>query len=198
MSAALLALVLCAGPFADLSQGVKSAPPELPIKGKPLAAARWTDKLGLNVVVLTSTAVATTQRGDSQQMFGYHFVRAGQTWKQLWKVQDHVLDCEFDLTLEVKPASLSITDLDKDGTAETAFAYELSCGSDVSPNDLKVILHEGEQKYALRGRTRVQTGETDDGTPSYDGGDRKPDAARAKENDRLGHANKLFDGSGGK
>src|SRR5688572_13416393 len=106
MNAVLLTALLYAGPFADLTVGVKAAPPELSIKGKPLAAARWTDKLGLNVVVLTATPVATTKRGDSQQMFGYHFVREGQSWKQLWKVQDHVLDCEFDLTLEVKPASL--------------------------------------------------------------------------------------------
>jgi len=113
-------------------------------------------------------------------------------------VQDHVLDCQFDLTLEVKPASLSITDLDKDGTAETAFAYELSCGSDVSPNDLKVILHEGAQKYALRGRTKVHVGQDDKGKPEYEGGDRQPDPALAREKDLLGHASKIFDASGGK
>src|SRR5689334_8237339 len=133
MNAALLALVLSAGPFADLAQGVKQVPAELGVKGKPVAAARWTDKLGLNVLVLTTTEVTKTKKGDSQQMFGYQFVRAGESWKPLWKVQDHVLDCEFDLALEIKPASLTITDLDKDGVAETAFAYELTCTSDVSP-----------------------------------------------------------------
>jgi hypothetical protein len=43
--------------------------------------------------------------------------------KPLWRVTDGVFDCALNLTLKVLTASVSITDLDDDGTAETAFAY---------------------------------------------------------------------------
>ena len=49
------------------------------------------------------------------------------------------------------PKSISITDLDKNGIAESIFIYRMSCKGDVSADDMKLLMHEGETKYALRG-----------------------------------------------
>lgn len=186
--------------FPDLDQKLTVVPAELKVTGKPFAAARWTDKLGVNVVVLAETPLVQKADQDTQWLHGYHFVRQGSgPWKQLWKTTDGVNACEFDLLLEVRPRALSITDLDGDGIGESAYAYVASCGSDVAPDPLKVILHEADKKFALRGRTRVQVGADDKGKPEFEGGDRKPDPAlTAAPPSFLDHAQKLFDQAGGK
>ena len=52
--------------------------------------------------------------------------------------------CEF-----IKNAAV-VTDLDQDGIAETTVQYKLACRSDVSPALMKLVMHEGETKYAHR------------------------------------------------
>ena len=174
-------------------------PKGLKVTGKPRAAARWTDELGVNVVVLTETARIGAASGGSKRLYGYHFVQEGARFKQLWRIADAVTGCEFDLTLRIVPRSLSITDLDGDGTAESTFAYVGSCSSDVSPDTLKVLMHEGPRKYALRGRTRVQVGVDEEGNPEYDGGDRTADAAfKGAQKPFLAHAQRVFDAAGGR
>jgi len=196
-SVALFAALVIAAPFPDLAGSLDVVPTSVAVKGKAVAAARWTDKVGLNVVVLTETARAGDASGGTKRVYGYHFVREGSDWRQLWRIADAVEDCEFDLTLDMIGASLSITDLDGNGTAESTFAYVGSCRSDVSPDELKVLMHEGAQKYALRGSTRVQIGEKH-GRPEFMGGERKPDRALAARKEFLAHAQKVFDASGGK
>lgn len=53
--------------------------------------------------------------------------------------------------------------------------YRTVCHGDVSPMEMKVIMYQGTQKYAMRGETRVKTSETE----TY-GGDYKFDPAFAK------------------
>ncbi|HET6229686.1 MAG TPA: hypothetical protein VFE05_06350 [Longimicrobiaceae bacterium] len=77
--------------------------------------------------------------------------------------------CDFDLTAGFEPGSLAVTDLDRDGVAETSFLYVLACRSDVSPAVLKLIMHEGAAKYAIRGTTRPKGAGA--------GGEMRPDAA---------------------
>jgi hypothetical protein len=183
-----------AAAFPDLVQSLDAVPKQLKLVGKPVAARRWTDKLGVNLLVISETARVGEASGGNKQLHGYQFTQQGDSWKPLWHVKDGVFDCDFDLELELVPASVSVTDLDGDGTAETAFAYTRTCTSDVSPSDLKVLLHEGTQKYALRGTTRIELGPGE-----FEGGARKPDAALARApKPFLAHAQKLFDASGGK
>ncbi len=59
------------------------------------------------------------------------------------------------------PNSPTITDLDDNGIAESTFLYKLRCRSDVSPVQLKLIMHQGKEKYALRGETLVPTADPD-------------------------------------
>jgi hypothetical protein len=195
MEAALLVIALTAiSPFPDLVQSVDVVPKDLELIGKPVAAARWTDKLGSNILVITETARVGEASGGTKKLFGFHFVRDGRTWKRLWRTADAVTDCEFDLELSLVRESVSVTDLNGNGIAETAFAYTKTCTSDVSPSELKVLLHEGDHKCAVRGTTRVQVGVDDHGKKEFEGGERTPDPALKKAPRAfLSHALKIFD-----
>jgi hypothetical protein len=96
-----------------------------------------------------------------------------------WQAKDFVLDCEFDLTLEVVPESIEVTDLDQDGRAEVSFIYRRGCKSDVSPLEQKLLFYAAGKKYALRGTTRVKVGEDAKGAPELVGGEVKPDFVNA-------------------
>lgn len=129
-------------PYPNVDQSPK-LPAGLKLTGRPQAARRWTDKRGENLLVLTETTRVGAASGGTKHLYGYQFLRAGQVWKPLWRIRDAVVACEFDLELELVTESLSVTDLDGDGTAETAFAYKKTCTSDVSPSELKVLMHGG-------------------------------------------------------
>jgi hypothetical protein len=61
--------------------------------------------------------------------------------------------------------------MDNNGIAENTFLYKMSCKGDVSPDDMKLIMHEGASKYAVRGSMILEM----DGQ-KY-GGEMKPDAS---------------------
>ena len=165
----LLALLL-AGPalaqtrtasFPVQNVGVRSIPRTMPHQGRPVAAKRWTDRLGENTLILTQTGKL---RGRScppgqdpcsdAEVYAYHYVRRGAAVSLLWRTIDFERGCEFDLYAGFIPESIAFTDLDGDGVAESSFMYLLTCRSDVSPATLKLIMHEGAQKYAARGSSR--------------------------------------------
>lgn len=141
-------------------------PAGVKVEGAPMAVERFTDKTGEHVVIITETTVTD----GTKALYGYQFVKKGAAWSQLWKTQDYVKSCELDLVLSYVEGSLAISDLDDDGEKESLFAYTQTCTGDVSPLDLKVLMHEGATKYAVRGKTRVKVGENE-----YAGGESKPD-----------------------
>ncbi len=119
--------------------------------GKIVGGARWEDKNGQNVLIICETEEKTTGDNRSKELFAYQYILKGDDAKQLWKVNDFVKDCPVDLMLSLIPKSISVTDINKDGIAENTFLYRMSCKGDVSPDDMKLIMHEGENKYAIRG-----------------------------------------------
>jgi len=140
---------------------VRSIPRTMLHQGRPVAAKRWTDRLGENTLILTQTGKL---RGRScppgqdpcsdAEVYAYHYVRRGAQVSLLWRTADFERGCEFDLYAGFIPESIAVTDLDADGVAESSFMYLLACRSDVSPATLKLIMHEGAQKYAARGSSR--------------------------------------------
>ncbi|GAB3828023.1 hypothetical protein GCM10028821_12710 [Hymenobacter jeollabukensis] len=133
-------------------------PPLEKLPGKLLEARRWTDVAGENLLVVYRTAPAaerTTKYTDEEsyvELFVRQYVRApGGPYRELWRLQDAVRNCPFDMGLGLLPGSTRVTDLDRDGTTETTLVYKLTCRSDVSPSQMKLIMHEGKAKYALRG-----------------------------------------------
>lgn len=138
--------------------------------GKIVASAKWTDKNGDNYIIVTE-GEEKNQNSDERmkEMFGYQFVVKGDDSRQLWKINDFIKDCPVDITLEYMPKSLSVTDLDKNGIAETTFLYRMSCKGDVSEDDMKLMMHEGETKLAIRGSMKLKmAGETYGGEMKVD------------------------------
>ncbi|MFC0775355.1 M949_RS01915 family surface polysaccharide biosynthesis protein [Terrimonas alba] len=145
----------------------KIAPGQLPktvkFKGKAHEAWKWKDKLGENILI-TSTVkpLMDNKEGEavsSIEIHAFHFVKKDSVYKLLWRISDSESNCPFDLTAEFIKGSTSISDLDKDGIAETIVQYKLACRSDVSPAFMKLIMHEDTVKYALRGNMWVRSGE---------------------------------------
>ncbi len=141
-------------------------PPEVRFKGKLVAGVRWLDNRGKNIIILSKfgpfiskkIGTITGERELSAELHAYHYLKTKANFVLLWKTFDFVRDCPHDLDLEFLPNSLTITDLDKNGIAESTFLYKLACRSDVSPAILKLIMHEGQKKYAIRGETVVTVG----------------------------------------
>lgn len=152
-------------------------PSEIKYTGSIVTGKRWTDKNGENVLILTKTKIKETKAkepdfGDYNrecELYGYHYVSTEGSYTLLWKINDLVKECIFDLTLDFIPGSLSITDINDNGIAESTFLYKMACRSDVSPSELKLIMHENDTKYALRGNMSIKIqGYTDGGSYKVD------------------------------
>jgi hypothetical protein len=152
-----------------------AAASRLPHRGTVVAGRRWRDAAGEHTLLLTQTgrlpsrvraadlAVADEPAYDAE-VYGYHYTYAPGSRgsaRLLWRTVDAERGCQFDLYAGHLTEAVSLTDLDQDGLAETTFLYTLSCRSDVSPAVRKLIMHEGREKYAIRGTTRP---------PGQDGG----------------------------
>ena len=140
----------------------KDIPSDVKFQGKITGGKRWSDKNGDNIILLTVTDEHKSSKKDidgiymnSKELYAYQYVNKSGSWSQLWKVSDFIGDCDADLTLKHINNSLSVTDLNNNGIGESTFLYCLSCRSDVSPAGLKLIMHEGDTKYALRGSMRL-------------------------------------------
>jgi len=149
--------------------------------GKLLEAWRWQDANGENLLVMYRAAIPSRNErraqtdpafrkkladpatvhiaedeGRGAQLLVRQYVRKQGAYTELWRLQDSVSDCPVDLILGPASNSTTVTDLDHNGQSETTVLYALGCRGDVSPDDLKLVMHEGAAKYALRGFTVVQ------------------------------------------
>jgi hypothetical protein len=157
----LLALAAAARPAAAQQPVVRTlaareVPAGLGVAGPVEAARRWTDRGGDNLLVLTRTPETPSVDAEgnparSREIRAYHFVRRGSGYRLLWRTLDYVRDCDLDIVLDFAPGSLRVTDVDRDGVAETSYLYTLACRGGVDPPGMKLILHEGAAKYAVRG-----------------------------------------------
>jgi len=116
-----------------------------------VASVQWTDNLGDNLIEIIETEERWNGDKRTKELFAYHYINNAGEKKQLWKVYDFIKDCEVDVTLDYIDGSLMVTDLNNDGISETMFMYRMSCKGDVSNDDVKLIMHEGTKKYAIRG-----------------------------------------------
>lgn len=145
-------------------------------------AVRWKDKLGDNIVITTETGHYVSEKfkheaedSSDAELFAYHFIISGNETKQTWKVYDFISDCPVDLTASFVKNTFNVTDLNNNGIAETWLMYKTVCHGDVSPSDMKIIMYEGDQKYAMRGENKVQIGTYENGKPQFLGGEFKWD-----------------------
>lgn len=154
---------------------ISSLPNNLNYKGKITNSVRWKDKMGDNIVITTESGIYKSsvkidgmdeEVGDNAEVSAYHFLIQNESPIQLWKMNDYEKDCMFDVEANFVENAFEVTDLNNNGIAETWLMYITACRSDVSPENMKIIMYEGQQKYAMRGNTKVRTSENE-----YIGGD---------------------------
>lgn len=86
------------------------------------------------------------------------------------------VECDgVDIEAHFYPETFSVTDLDRNGTAELTFAYYRFCGGGIDPRDVTVVLKEGGSAYVLEGQSLVKVGDD----PAF-GGEFEMEAALAK------------------
>lgn len=155
-------------------------PFDIKVEGKIKHAVRWTDTTGDNIVVASETGIYNSNKfkheedGRDAELFAYHFTVANEVAKQTWRVYDFISDCPLDIEAAFLENTFQVTDLNKDGVAEIWLMYKTVCHGDVSPCDMKIVMYEGRQKFAIRGRNKVKFSET-----QFEGGDYKVDNAFA-------------------
>lgn len=145
-------------------------PPSIKYKGNIINAIEYTDAAGEHLVITTETGIKPSKDSPDSTyrdaaLYAYHYDITGNTYKLTWQTYDFVEECPVDLAANYIPNTFAITDLNKDGKAEVWLMYKTVCHGDVSPGSMKVIMHEGNNKYAMRGTNRVKITDNE-----YDGG----------------------------
>ncbi|WP_430401736.1 M949_RS01915 family surface polysaccharide biosynthesis protein [Fluviicola sp.] len=136
-------------------------PKGIKYSGEIKQAVRWTDQSGDNIVITTETGDTESKSGPSEDyrdaaLYATHFLVFPDSVRQTWKVHDFIKECPLDIEANFVKNTFQVTDLNGDGIAEVWLMYIVSCKSDVSPADMKIIMYQGNQKYALRGHTKVE------------------------------------------
>lgn len=133
-------------------------PASIEVKGKVREAWKWNDLMGENILITSYVSPYDDknknkygEEGETAELHAYHYVKKDGDYVQVWTMNDAAKACPFDITCDFIPGSTTVTDLDKDGIAETKIQYAIACRSDVSPAMMKLILHESGTKYALQG-----------------------------------------------
>jgi hypothetical protein len=90
------------------------------------------------------------------ELYANHFILKGNDTLQTWRVYDFISDCPVDIEAKFIKNSFQVTDLNQDGRGEIWIMYKTVCHGDVSPSDMKIIMYQGQQKYAIRGQNKVQ------------------------------------------
>jgi len=149
-------------------------------EGKIKTAVRWVDSLADNIAILTETGIYQSKKfkhendGRDAELFAYHFIVKGDSAFQTWRVYDFISDCPVDIEANFIKNTFQVTDLNKDGITEVWLMYKTACHGDVSPCNMKIIMYQGQQKYAIRGQNKVQLSDKE-----FYGGDYKFDKAFA-------------------
>lgn len=131
-----------------------------PARGTLIAARRWVDAKGENLVALWQTgefdSKAEPGARDAELRASLYRQDAGGAWTRVWTVNDHVRDCQVDVGCAFVRGSLQITDLDANQVAEVSFIYRLACVGDISAWEQKLVMVEDGRKYLIRGSAVVR------------------------------------------
>lgn len=153
------------------SIGEEMLPKEIIFEGNIKHLTKVSDINGEHIIVLTETGetpsktrIYTDDETDCK-IFSYDYLlnKIENKYQLFWKIQDFESNCEFDLMMGYLKNTFQITDLNKNNIAEVWIMYQKGCSSDVSPNEMKIIMHEGNKKFALRGLGLIDLGNFKEG-----------------------------------
>lgn len=133
---------------------------------------KYFDKLGEHIALITENTYYSIngEEFSNAELFAYHFdLKDGNNITQTWRVYDFYKECPVEVRAEFLDNTFQITDLDNNGIAEIWLTYIQGCKGDVSPWNMKIIMYQGKQKYAMRGSQRIFY-MSDDGIQKYGGG----------------------------
>ncbi|MEO3407198.1 hypothetical protein AAFN85_24990 [Mucilaginibacter sp. CAU 1740] len=151
-------------------------PKSIIYKGHIINAAKYADKTGDHLVITTETGETPTKNSENSDsrdaaLYAYHYDMGGNNqFKLSWQLYDFISDCPVDIKANYVQGSFAVTDVDNNGIAEVWLLYRTTCRGDVSPSTMKLIMHEGDKKYAVRGESKVKLSEkeTIGGTYTFD------------------------------
>ena len=116
----------------------------------------WEDALGKNYLIISGSpskqdieSIHPEQREEGflvDKLYGYHYVDSKEETRLLWDIKEYSSRGGYIWVDE-----LSITDLDDDDIVETCIAYD--------SKQIKVIMHESDKKYAIRGNIQSASDE---------------------------------------
>lgn len=136
-------------------------PKQVKYQGTAIDGLQWNDADGKHVVVRTETGILDNKTGTrNAELYGYHYILQDDSARLVWRLNDFVRDCELDVTANFMNV-FTITDVDKDKQPELWVLYQTSCKGDVSPNTMKLIMYEGNEKHAMRGRRKIKINESE-------------------------------------
>jgi hypothetical protein len=144
-----------------LKLSINELPTTISFKGELIEALTWNDNNGKNIFISYSIGPILREQdyGEpwvSKEIFADQYVIKDSAMNLLWHITDFKRDCPMHVEVEFIPNSTSITDLDSNGITETTIAYKYACRSDVSLAEMKVLMHENNNKYSLRGHTLIR------------------------------------------
>lgn len=148
----------------------KSIPASINYIGNIINAVRYTDSEGQHIIVTTETGETKTKGAEDDSyrdaaLYAYSYKIIGDQQTLSWQVHDFVKECPVDIKANYIPNTFAVTDLNKDGKAEVWLMYKTVCHGDVSPSNMKIIMYEGNKKYAVRGTNKVKISDKE-----YEGG----------------------------
>lgn len=151
-------------------------PKSITYKGHIIDAVKYTDKTGDHIVITTETGETPAKKSDTDDgrdaaLYAYHYDITGTDQPKLnWQAYDFISDCPVDIKANYVPGTFAVTDVDNNGIAEIWLVYRTVCHGDVSPSDMKIIMHESDKKYAVRGTSKVKLSEKEyiGGTYTFD------------------------------
>ena len=130
-----------------------------PVKGRVVAEEPVDDALGTGAVVY-SREVEEASGWKTMLLHACRFRGEPGSATKVWQINDGVEQCDLDgVSASFLGSGPVVTDLDRDGLKEIWTVYTYGCAGDPGPRDLKIIMYEGREKYAMRGDTYARVAE---------------------------------------
>ena len=136
-----------------------SIPKSIRYKGHIVVAAKYSDVEGEHIVIASETGNVDVKIGgetfQKADLYAYNYLVAGDNYVQKWQLHDYAMVCPVDTKAIFLPNTFAVTDLNKDGKAEVWLMYVTGCRGDPTPGAMKIIMHHGQQKFAVRGESQI-------------------------------------------
>ncbi len=145
--------------FKATPMALSKIPGDIHYTGDALQAIKFTDKSGEHIALISETKHKTNGDYSSKWLFAGCYTKSKNGYTGNWTITDGEGECLFDITAAFIPKTFEVTDLDEDNLAEIWVMYKVTCRSDVSPAELKIIMYEDKQKFAMRGSTVIDFGD---------------------------------------